>query len=232
MIFPAILGASGNLFFLFFVLTYLALYKWIAKPSEAEIDEAMHEHSREFLVNRQIKETWLLEKLQQANIDTKHKTEEELAKALFDYLDADKSGFLDTQEVKQILTEWKTSQSFIENFMNKYGSNGKIYFDSFYRNVWNIGNLEARIFSIQKTTAKTEEDKARLIFSHLDTDNSGYIEVLELRKLLLEWGLPAKEVEAYLQKYDDGDQRFSFEEFFKYMRPIWRFAYSTAGERN
>ena len=231
LLFPSVLGAAGNLFFLFFVLTYLAFYRKIANPSEAEIDEAMQENARDFLVSKQIKQDWLLEKLQIAGIETNGRTDADLAKALFEHLDTDQSGYLDANEVTQILKEWKTEQSFINTFVEQHSHNGQIDFNSFYRNVWNIGNLENKFFMIDKQLAQTEEQQAKLIFNQLDTDSSGFIDSFELRKLLLEWGLPSKEVDAYLKRYDDGDSRFSFEEFYKHMKPIWRFAYSTAGER-
>jgi hypothetical protein len=40
---------------------------------------------------------------------------------------------------------------------------------------------------------------------------------------LIQWGLPENEAEAYLA--EDEDKRFSFEEFYQNLKPIWNFAY-------
>jgi Ca2+-binding EF-hand superfamily protein len=64
----------------------------------------------------------------------------------------------------------------------------------------------------------------------LDNDSSGYIEISELQKLLIQWGLPDNEVDAYLA--DDDDKRYSFEEFYQNMKPIWDFAYENMSVSN
>jgi Ca2+-binding EF-hand superfamily protein len=73
----------------------------------------------------------------------------------------------------------------------------------------------------------SDREKAHMIFSQLDIDRSGFLEFFEIQTLLLEWGLPDLEAQQYLTQYDDsGDKKFSFEEFFENMRPIWLFAFS------
>ncbi|CAF0881206.1 unnamed protein product [Adineta steineri] len=51
-----------------------------------------------------------------------------------------------------------------------------------------------------------------------------YITNDELQKLLIQWGLPENEVDAYLIT-DDDDEKYSFDEFYQNMKPICDFAY-------
>jgi len=41
--------------------------------------------------------------------------------------------------------------------------------------------------------------------------------------LLIQWGLPEHEVDEYLA--NDDDKRFSFDEFYHNLKPVWNFAY-------
>ncbi|CAF5029860.1 unnamed protein product, partial [Rotaria sp. Silwood1] len=76
---------------------------------------------------------------------------------------------------------------------------------------------------VQESQKREDKAKARFLFNDLDTDSSGYIDAIELQKLLIQWGLPENEVDAYLA--EDDDKRFSFEEFYQNLKPIWNFAY-------
>jgi Ca2+-binding EF-hand superfamily protein len=82
--------------------------------------------------------------------------------------------------------------------------------------------------SYRASSAKTEEEQARLVFNTIDDDLSDHIEVTELAKLLVQWGCPDNEVVSYFKAFDrNGDGKFSFDEFFTYMKPIWQYMYST-----
>ncbi|CAF4619714.1 unnamed protein product, partial [Rotaria magnacalcarata] len=65
--------------------------------------------------------------------------------------------------------------------------------------------------------------KAQFVFDILDTDMSGYIDAIELQRLLIQWDLPENEVDAYLAS--DEDKRFSLEEFYQNLKSVWDFAY-------
>ncbi|CAF3260471.1 unnamed protein product [Rotaria sp. Silwood2] len=88
-------------------------------------------------------------------------------------------------------------------------------------NVWRLG--EKATSYVQESKKREDKAKARFVFNDLDTDSSGYIDAIELQKLLIQWGLPEDEVDAYLA--EDDDKRFSFEEFYQNLKPIWNFAY-------
>ena len=70
------------------------------------------------------------------------------------------------------------------------------------------------------------ELQARFIFNHLDLDSSGNLELAEIELLLMEWGLDSEEVSRYLKKFGGGDGKIDFEEFYRGMKPVWRFGFS------
>ena len=64
------------------------------------------------------------------------------------------------------------------------------------------------------------------MFDQIDIDRSGYLEAFEIKMLLIEWGLPEREVLEYMRRFDTNrDGRFSREEFRQYFRPIWRYCF-------
>jgi len=98
-------------------------------------------------------------------------------------------------------------------------------FDEFYKFIWRVG--DQRIQNEAGEKHRTEEEKARFIFRCLDVDGSGYIDRIELQKMLIEWGLPENEVDDYLAT--DEDKRYSFDEFFSQHKVIWNYAYDNLG---
>jgi Ca2+-binding EF-hand superfamily protein len=125
-------------------------------------------------------------------------TDRDRAKQAFDALDADKSGYLDANEVKNLLQQWKVAESLLKKF-NKEGQ--LVSFEEFYRYIWRVGNV--KIQNETKEKHKTNEKKARFIFDCLDIDGSGTIDKYELQKLLIQWGLPEGEVDEYLAADED-----------------------------
>ncbi|PHJ62838.1 calcium-binding protein [Nostoc linckia z18] len=230
LIFPSVLGVAGNLFFILFVLGYNALYKLIMNPTPAQWISWTKESQRQTLIDEDAKELWISNHL---SINSEQLDDRALAAAVFTQLDVNQSGTLDKDELMSLWREWQVPDAFINNFINEHTEINEFNFNEFYEQIWHIKGVKQRL---QKETLKLQylskgknisnEEKCRLIFEELDIDRNGYIDELELKILLLEWGLPSSEVEEYMQKYDDNkDLKISFEEFFK-MRPVWSFAYS------
>ena len=119
-----------------------------------------------------------------------------------------------------LLNQWKTADSFIKRF-SRSSKEGFITYENFYKYIWRLGDVS--IGHDQEYQKKTDIAKARFVFDCLDIDSNGYIDIFELQKLLIQWGLPDDEVDAYLS--DDDDKRFSFDEFYQNLKPIWDFAY-------
>jgi Ca2+-binding EF-hand superfamily protein len=230
LILPSVLGAAGNLFFILFVLGYNALYKLIMKPTPAEWITWTKESQRQTLIDEDAKELWLSNNL---SINADELDDQTLAAAVFEKLDINKTGTLSQEELTFLWQEWQVPDVFIKNFMERHTDLKEFNFSNFYEQIWQVKCVKERL---KRETVKLEclskgknisnEEKCRIIFEQIDVDRNGYIDEFELKILLLEWGLPASEVEEYMRKYDDNqDLKISLEEFFK-MRPIWSFAYS------
>lgn len=149
-------------------------------------------------------------------------TDQLKARRVFDALDTDKSGYLDGEEVKNLLNQWKVAESLVKRFEKK---GHQISFEDFYKYIWHVGEIEIENTANEKH--RTGVEKARFIFNCLDTDQSGFIEMVELQKLLIQWGLPEGEAEEYLA--GDEDKKYSFDEFFHQQKVIWDFAYDNIG---
>ncbi|UJR22348.1 hypothetical protein I4U23_025410 [Adineta vaga] len=218
---PAVLGVSANMLFLGYVACSVLLYLFIVRPNDAERALFIGERTRDLLVNRAIYEHWINDKSRltksSKNIEV---TDQQKAKEVFDLLDVDKNGFIDGKEVNQLLKEWKVAEAFVKRF-SRWSQKGHVTYDDFYKHVWRLG--ETSLGHFKEGHIKESKEKARFVFDCLDSDRSGYIDVIELQKLLIQWGLPDNEVDAYLAT--DDDKRYSFDEFYQNLKPIWDFAY-------
>ncbi|CAF3838592.1 unnamed protein product [Rotaria sp. Silwood1] len=221
ILFPGVLGVSANMLFLGYVATSILLYFVIVQPNEEERAHFVSEHTRDLLVNRTVHDAWIKEKAHLMKMkDDGQVTDQQLAKQVFDQLDKNKNGIIDGDEIVYLLREWDVAKSFIERFL-RFSKKREISFKIFYRNVWRLGEMATTY--VQESQKREDKAKARFVFNDLDTDSSGYIDAIELQKLLIQWGLPENEVDAYLA--EDDDKRFSFEEFYQNLKPIWNFAY-------
>ncbi|CAF0769473.1 unnamed protein product [Adineta ricciae] len=228
ILFPAVLGVSANVLFLGYVAGSVFLYLFIVQPDKQQRDLFLCERSRDLLVNTEIYEHWIKDKSRLAKISKKAETnDQENAKEIFDLLDADKSGYIDGEELNQLLEEWKVADAFIKRF-SRWSKKGDVAFDDFYKHIWRLGEKSKDHF--EENQIREAKEKARFVFDYLDQDHSGYIDVIELQKLLIQWGLPDNEVDAYLAT--DDDKRFSFDEFYHNVKPIWDFAYENMRDAN
>ncbi|CAF1260605.1 unnamed protein product [Rotaria sordida] len=211
-----------------YVATSILLYFAIVQPNEEERVRYVNECTRDLLVNRTVHNAWIKQQERLAKLARNDElSDQQRAKQIFDQLDENKNGSLDNEEITRLLQEWQTATSFINRF-SRLSKKQDMSFELFYRNIWRLG--ETSIGHIQDGIKRQGMARARFIFDCLDTDKSGYIDNLELQKLLIQWGLPENEVEDYLA--DDGDKKFSFEEFYEKFKPIWGFAYENMSVRD
>jgi Ca2+-binding EF-hand superfamily protein len=221
ILFPAVLGASANMLFIGYVVTSILLYLIIVRPDETDRILFVNERNRDLLVNKALHDHWLKEKLRLIQMSKENAlTDQQQAKQVFDLLDVDKNGFIDGDEINDLLKQWESAGNFMKRF-SRWSKEGHVTYENFYKHIWRLGNIAlTHDKEIQK---KTGIARARFIFDCLDNDSNGYIDISELQKLLIQWGLPDNEVDDYLA--NDDDKRFSFEEFYQDLKPIWDFAY-------
>ncbi|KAG8462241.1 hypothetical protein KFE25_012061 [Diacronema lutheri] len=71
----------------------------------------------------------------------------------------------------------------------------------------------------------TDREISGMVFRKLDADNSGVIEIVDLARLLVSWGLPswaAKDMMA--ERDDDKSGTIDEDEFFRNFADVWQFA--------
>jgi len=154
-------------------------------------------------------------------------TLDEQARKVWNEIDINGDGFITKEELETLLTKYGASedQMKIEKnaFESIFGGSDKIGYVHFYR--WFCGGRVAmKHLSQAKALPVDEKEQAKLVFDNLDINSSGFLELWELETLLLNWGVSINDAKRFLEKFDDGDGRVSFEEFYLHMRRIWKFA--------
>ncbi|CAF1362966.1 unnamed protein product [Adineta ricciae] len=228
ILFPAVLGVSANMLFLGYVALSIVLYFAIVQPNQEERVRFVSERTRDLLVNSSVHKAWINEKIRIAKLAKDEElTDRQQAKLVFDQLDYNKNGTLDYDEVCCLLKEWAAAEGLMKRF-STWSKKGDIHFNIFYNNIWRLGTTS--VTHRKKGDEKQGLARAKFVFDNLDHDQSGFIDLPELQKLLIQWGLPDNEVDDYLA-YDD-DKRLSFEEFYQNLQPIWEFAFENMGVAN
>jgi len=221
ILFPAVLGVSANMLFLGYVALSVALYFAIVRPNQLERLRFVNECTRDILVNKKAHESWIKERERLAKLaENDQLTDQQRAKQVFDSLDENQNGSLSGDEIDRLMKEWEVAERFLKRFGN-YSRKQPMSFEIFYRHIWRLGQTSVDI--VENGIKREGMARARFVFDVLDPDQSGFIDALELEKLLIQWGLPVNEVEAYMA--EDEDKQFSFEEFYQNFKPIWDFAY-------
>ncbi len=197
------------------------MYFVIVQPNEKERVRFINECTRDLLVNKTVHNAWIKDRERLAKLaESENLTDPQRAKQVFDDINKNKNGTIDDDEILHLLKNREAASSFIKRFSH-WSKNRDISLELFYRHIGCLG--ETSLGHVEKYIIREEKDKARFVFDHLDADKIGFIDGFELENLLIQWGLPENEVDAYLA--EDGDKRFSFEEFYENLKPIWNFAY-------
>jgi Ca2+-binding EF-hand superfamily protein len=202
------------------------VYRYVFNPVDG-FQRGIFERSYLALMDADVLALW------KAHSDAEAKTSETQdvndAKAAFAFLDKDSNGYLEMEEVQDVLLEWRAPKDFLEAFMKEVAHQDKIDFAVFYEHLWHLGKLHERIRQKAKPVmakpAESDEEKARLIFQHLDLNRNGYLDAFEFHLMIDEWGLPASELDEYLKMYADAEKRVSFDTFFTKMKSVWHFGY-------
>eukprot|EP01047_Picozoa_sp_COSAG01_P014551 COSAG01_NODE_711_length_14105_cov_5.661145_5_plen_118_part_00 len=81
------------------------------------------------------------------------------------------------------------------------------------------------LFKAEAEAAQTPRDECQVIFRAIDVHGTGSLEPVELRILFQNYGLPDSELDMVMKRWDDGDGKIDFDEFFNNFGPLWKFAY-------
>jgi Ca2+-binding EF-hand superfamily protein len=164
-----------------------------------------------------------------ANILEAHEntTLPEQARKVWNQIDANGDGKITKEEFAVHLSKFGMEADQIQKEMKLldtlFGNLNHMDYHIFYR--WFCGGrIASKQFAQALPVPKDEKDQARLIFDNLDIDSSGYLEIWELETLLLNWGVSPSDAKIFLKSFDDGDNRVSFDEFYRNMKRIWKYA--------
>ena len=213
---PGVLGPLSLLFIGAFVGAYVLLMKAFFFRDKNQYSEFVREKARDSAIRRDV-------------ADLMHVTDpvndRRVADRFFKAFDEDGDGVLPAAAVIKLLPTWGLSPGLAEAFVARHAKDGGIDFEAFYSSIWSIGAVRTRATRAARIeSAQSDRDKAGLVFKELDINQDGSIALIELQLLLLEWGLPETEAGRYIKRCDtDGDGVISFDEFFRNMRPVWRF---------
>ena len=217
---PFILGPESPLLMMLILLAWTVLMKTIVKPTAAQWSDLFDEKERGSIIDSNLRALWT-QKNMGSSLDSPSK---ENARAVFDYLDVDKSGSLKISEMENLLNEWGANTDVKESFMSNFGKSNGIDFGTFTSTIWLSGRAQEVLSKEASSHMQTPAEKSKFVFNQLDIDESGFIEMVEIEMLLLEWGLDSREAQRYISKFGGADKRLDYAEFHSKLSPIWEFA--------
>lgn len=228
--FPAILGPWAPLALMGFVALYAVLFRALYRPAGKSLRQFVHEHTRHGLLDLEEKARWINRQVARSTRTAPDRltlAEREQAKAVFEVVDLNRDGALDAPEIEAMLSAWRMPDRFIEAFLRRHVTHEPFRFEAFYRHLWRMQPISMRFTqTLDAGRRYAEAEQADFVFDCIDVDGSGYLEVFEVRMLLVEWGLPEQEVAEYAVHFDGNqDGRFSREEFKAQYAPIWKFCF-------
>lgn len=224
--FPPIMGPIASVLFLGFVLLYTLLARRLFRPTAEQYRNLVREYGRSTVIDPDAKALWMTNRLGDAGVKEAASVdpcEEAYVRKIFDQLDTDHDGILSHEEIKSILADWEMPLDSVQAFLRQYCADGRIDFNTCYKKLWRIESIQERLTKpLQPGKSYSEREQADFVFDQIDIDRSGYLEAFEIRMLLIEWGLPEKEVTGYARLFDiNQDNRFSRDEFYQHFRAIW-----------
>lgn len=216
---PLILGPMTIFMVGLAVLVHYVLYRWLLLERSAEaIQDFVRERPRDVAVNDEVLALWR---------DENAKEDTQAAELYFRSLDTDGDGLLTVKDLQRVLASWHVPESLIRELITGKVKTEHIDFSLFRSSIWSLGKVREKAYQFAEAEQpQTDWERSALVFKRIDLNSDGYISPFELELLLLEWGLPASDVEDWLRLADStGDGRLSPEEFFKNFRPVWSFIY-------
>jgi CRP-like cAMP-binding protein/Ca2+-binding EF-hand superfamily protein len=217
---PSLFGPVGILLLAGFVGAYILLYRLLIVSSSAEYEDFVRERAREAVIDRDASPMGGV-------TESVPENDEAGARAGFDALDVNHDGQLVREELLQTLLSAGLTLPAIEGVLKRaFDKAEAMSFESFREHIWSINAVRGKAARRARVLqARSERDKAQLVFDQLDLDGDGFLGRAELNILVDEWGLPRAEADRYLHKAGVGDGRLGFDDFFRELRPIWRFIY-------
>lgn len=149
----------------------------------------------------------------------------EQASLLFDLLQRDSGSarVVTASAARKALSEWGIPRDAV-SALEELPAERPISAETFFRAMQSsVGLFQAPGLA---ATARSDRERADAVFDLLDLDESGYIEMGELKVLLVSWGVTIREAESTIRALTkSGNGVIDREEFFKHFVPVWRYAW-------
>lgn len=216
---PAVFGVGGLLAFIGFVAVYIILHRALISRSPAAYADFVREKARDTAISEDLLVGW------QLGITARGDAAEAGA-TWFRHLDRRHAGQLDREDLRRALSPWNLALASIDRYADQILQDGPIDQARFLERVWSVGAVRQQAFHVLAVDrARTDRDKAELVFLLLDFDRDGVLSRNELDALLGEWGLPASETAHYLSRAGGAEGRITLPLFIAHLEPVWRFIF-------
>lgn len=216
---PGVLGPAAILVLAIGCAVYMVLARVLFIRDEAGWADLVRERARDSALPEEVRSLF---------VSGAGEEDRDAAQAFFSGLDKDGDGKLSRQELKDLLAQTTLPVAVTGRFLDtKLGSAATVDREAFTATLWPLKEVRERAWLVKAlASAKSDRDKARLVFDRLDVDRDGQLSRLELEALLTEWSLPLKEADRWLALAKATDKgALSFDDFLKHLRPVWRFIF-------
>jgi len=215
---PAVLGPSSILLLGLGIAVYIALYNKLFIRGPEDSWQFMRERARDASpVDGYI-----------ALLDNQGKDESRRAgDHFFRSIDVAGKGRISAEDLCRCLAASGGLTEGLRSSLRARFGDATLGFDDFLDRVWPIPQVRRHALVVAATAAaRTDRDKAEFVFDLLDLDRDGRLGRSEFEALTSEWGMPEPESIRLLHHLGltDGGQ-IDFDQFFRQLRPIWRFVY-------
>jgi Ca2+-binding EF-hand superfamily protein len=153
-----------------------------------------------------------------------------IARLLFQQFDKDKSGMLDYYEMSTLGATFGSGvlHDKVESYLKRHPASAHdgLDFEAF-RKLLFPGQGFFVDLDTYDAAARSERSQAKLIFDGITVvGGTDYVTVEEMQSLFIEWGVPRREaMRMFVMADKDGSGEIDFEEFFKYMKPVWKYQF-------
>ena len=215
---PGVLGPTATLAIAAPVAVYIALYSMLFIKNRAEFLEFVRERSRDNAFDPGEANLW---------DEAADEADAGAARRFFTLLDKDGDGQLTSDDLADGLFAAAHSAEVMKRVIQNRDGDERVDLESFERHFWSIPEVRNHARDLEgMRSAKSERDKAELVFHRLDRDGDGILGAQEMEALLDKWAMPRAESGRWLEKLRGPDFKgIDLDTFFKKMRPVWRFIY-------
>jgi len=176
---PAVLGPTAPLAIAAPIAVYMALYSAFFIRSRAEFLEFVRERSRDHAFDPLAPNPWD-ESTDEADLAS--------ARRFFADLDRDGDGSLTGDDLARGLFSAKSSAEVMKRVMQTGDGEERVDFPSFERHFWSIPGVRDHARDLESMqAARSERDKAEMVFHRLDRDGDGVLSLSEMDALLDKW---------------------------------------------